>query len=409
VEVGVGAMATAEGTRRRAEHLSWLGYAVIGLMATAYGAAMPELVRHLHQTYGQLSVLFALQSGGNTVAYFYANHLVDRWGTERVLLAGFALFSAATGLLALVATFALWAALAFIVGVAFALVDVGGSRLISDLHRPHQAQAFNHLNLWFGVGAVSAPIAVGILNASGLPVALVFALAAALSLVGAVGMTTLGELPGEAAEPGGGLLANLRLFAAAPWLRALTFLAFLYVAAESGFSAWVAAYVHVQAGLPDAIASLYPAAYQVGLTVTRILIGPVLPKLRLERLLLLGGLGAAVASGLAAAYGQNPWLVVAAAALTGACLSPAFPVILTVAGREAPRREGQAFFFIFTSLAIAALVVPWAEGQVFGQTPALAMAMTPLLTLGMGVLAMILERATRSGPPSPGLGTAAAP
>ncbi len=394
------------GARRSAERLSWLGYAVIGLMATAYGSALPELVHRLGVGYGELSLLFAMQSLGNTVSYFYANHLVDHQGTRRVLLAGFWLFAVTTGLLPILASFALWVVLAFAAGVAFALVDVGGSRLVSDLYRQQQAQAFNRLNLWFGVGAISAPLAVGLLNGAGLPVALVFALAAGLALAGGLGMAAMREVPGEPAQPGPGLRGNLELWRAAPWLRTLTWLVFLYVGAESGFSAWVAAFVHVRAGLPDAIASLYPAAYQVGMTVTRLLIGPMLPNLRLERVLLLGAAVAAASSAIAVAFGHSPLAVLLGALMTGVALGPAFPITLTVAGREAPRREGQAFFFIFTSLAMAALTVPWAEGQVFDRMPELAIAMTSLLALAMAVAAARLRRDTgRASPP----GKAAAP
>ncbi len=388
-----------DGTGRTAERLSWLGYAVIGLMATAYGSALPELVHQLRASYGELSLLFALQSLGNTVTYFYANQLVDRHGTRKVLLLGFWLFVVSTGLLPLVPSFATWVLLAFVAGVAFALVDVGGSRLVSDLYRGQQAQAFNRLNLWFGVGAISAPLTVGLLNATGMPVALVFGLAAGLALVGAIGMLALGELPGEPAQPGEGLRGNFELWREAGWLRTLTWLVFLYVAAESGFSAWVAAFVHVRSGLPDALASLYPAAYQFGLTVVRILIGPRLPFLRLERVLLVGGAAAVGASGIVVAFGHLPLVVLVGAALTGACLGPAFPIVLTVAGREAPRREGQAFFFIFTSLAVAALFVPWAEGQIFAQVPELAMAVTSLLAAGVALAAARLGLQTSALPP----------
>jgi FHS family glucose/mannose:H+ symporter-like MFS transporter len=384
--------------RQRAEQVSWLGYAIIGLMATAYGAALPELVHQLRASYGELSLLFAMQSLGNTVTYFYANHLVDHQGTRRVLQIGFWLFFAATALLPVIPDFAVWVVLALLAGVAFALVDVGGSRLVSDLHRQHQAQAFNRLNLWFGIGAISAPLAVGLLNGAGLPVTLVFALAAALAVLGAMGITAIGAVPGEPAQPGPGLRGNFELWRGEAWLRTLTWLVFLYVAAESGFSAWVAAFVHVRAGLPDAIASLYPAAYQVGLTVTRLLIGPRLPLLRLERVLVLGAAAAVGSSAVVVSFGHSPIVVLVAAALTGACLGPAFPIILTVAGREAPRREGQAFFFIFTSLAIAALVVPWAEGQVFMQLPELAMAATSVLVAGMAILAARLGKETAGAP-----------
>jgi FHS family glucose/mannose:H+ symporter-like MFS transporter len=366
-------------------------------MATAYGAALPELVRQLHAGYGQLSLLFALQSLGNTVAYFYANHLVDRFGTRRVLLVGFLLFCLATGLLPGLPSFGLWALLAFAAGVAFALVDVGGSRLISDLYRHEQAQAFNRLNLWFGVGAISAPLAVGLLSRLGLPVALVFALAAILSLVGAVGMASVHDLPGGQAA-GEGLQGNVALWREAPWLRTLTWLVFCYVAAESGFSAWVAAFVHVRAGVADSLASLYPAAYQLGLTATRLWIGPRLPGLRLERVLLLGALMATASSGLVAFVGGSAMLVLLVAAMMGVALGPAFPIVLSVAGREAPHREGQAFFFIFTSLALAALSVPWLEGQIFPARPELAFVITSLLAAAMALFALRLGRQTGAGP-----------
>ncbi|MDA8345487.1 MAG: MFS transporter [Thermaerobacter sp.] len=380
-----------------AERVAWLGNLGIGLLATAYGAALPALVHELHRGYAALSLLFVVLAVGNTFAYFLANPLIDRFGAQRVLHVGLLLFVVGGLALGVVQSFAAWVAATLVAGVAFSLVDVGASRLVGAMYRSHPAQALNRLNIFFGIGAIAAPVIIGLsVHLGGGPQPAFLAIA----LCGAVGGTALVRIPLPPSEPVVHRDPDdslVRYFGRARWLQLLTLLVFFYIAAEVGFGSWIAAYEHQRAGISTALSALYPAAYQVGLTVVRLFVGRSLASLRLERLLALGGLVAAAASLLAALGGQNPWFALIGAFLAGAGFGPVFPIALGIASLRGPGREGWTYGAVFSALALAALIAPWSEGQVFSRMPQLALLLTPLCAVMVVVFAMMLGR-TSAGP-----------
>ncbi len=376
-----------------AERIAWLGNVEIGLLATAYGASLPALVLALGHGYATLSLLFVVFAAGNTVSYFAANPLIDRLGAQRALHLGLALFVVSALPLGMVHGFTWWVLATLFAGVAFSLADVGAARLVGGLHRPHPAQALNRLNIFFSVGAISAPVIVGLsvrFLGGPQPVFLVIA------LLGAIGAVQLARMPAPAPEPSGHREPGdsfLRYFGRTRWLRVLTPLVFFYIAAEVGFGSWIAAYEHLRAGVSTALAALYPAAYQVGMTVVRLFVGRSLGVWRLERMLVLGGLLATAATLLAALLGSNPWYALAGAVLAGVGFGPAFPVALAIASLRGPGREGWTYGAVFSALALAVLIAPWVEGQVFGKVPLFALLATPLAAALVVACAVLLERA----------------
>lgn len=375
-----------------AERIAWLGSFAIGIIASAYGAALPALAHELSRNYAVLSLLFVVLASGNTAAYFSANPLVDRFGPSRILQVGLVLFLLGGAALGLARSFPAWMLTTFGVGVGFALIDVGASRMVGEIHRPQSASAMNRLNIFFGLGAISAPLIVSLsvhLGGGPQPVFLL------VGLLGAAGAAALLRIKPPPAAPAPHIAAGdsfFRYFGRARWLQLLTMIVFLYIAAEAGFGSWIAAYVHLRAGVSTALAALYPASYQVGLTVVRLLVGGSLATWRLERVLVVGGAVAMAGSLLAALGGANPWLGLIGSFLAGVGFAPAFPVAFGIAGARAPGREGWTYSAIFSALAMAALIAPWSEGQIFSNLPMLALLVTPILAAVMIICSAVLER-----------------
>ncbi len=380
------------GASQTAERVAWLANFGIGLLATSYGAALPALVHDLGRGYAALSLLFVAFAAGNTVTYFLANPLIDRGGVQRVLVAGLATFFAAGLALGLARSFGAWVAATLVMGIAFSLADVSAARLVGALHHQAPAHAMNRLNIYFGIGAIAAPMIVGFSVHLGGGPQPVFLLIALCGGVGAAVLSRLPQPPRRQAETSSRGDSFARYFRQARWLQLLTLMIFFYISAEVGFGAWIAAYVHLRAGLSTAVAALYPSAYQFGLISVRLIVARSLAVLRLERMLALGGLVAAMATLGAALGGANAWLALAGAFLAGVGFSPAFPVALTLASVRGPGREGWTFGAVFSALALAALIAPWAEGQVFGRLPLVALLLTPLSALVMAGCAILLMR-----------------
>ncbi len=373
-----------------AERVAWLGYIAIGLLATAYGAALPTLVRELGRGYAALSLLFVVFAAGNTVVYFFANPLVDRRGPQRILQIGLVLFLLSGGALVFAQTFSAWVAATLVAGIGFSLVDVAASRYVGALHSPQPAQALNRLNVFFGVGAIAAPLIVGLSVRLGGGPQPVFALVALAGAAGAIALARVPQPPPERAPHLGGQDSFLRFYGRTRWLQVLTAIVFFYIAAEVGFGAWISAYEHLTAGISTALSALYPAAYQIGLTLVRLFVGRALATLRLERLIAVGGVVAVLATLFVALGGANPWLAVVGALLAGVGFGPAFSAILAIASLRGPGKEGWTYGAVFSALALAALVAPWTEGQVFSRLPLLALLLTPLCALLMTGAAALL-------------------
>jgi fucose permease len=375
-----------------AEQVAWLGYIAIGLLATAYGAALPVLVRELGRGYAALSLLFVVFAAGNTLVYFFANPLVDRRGPQQILQIGLVLFLVSGGALSVARSFPAWVAATLVAGIGFSLVDVAASRYVGSLHSPQPAEALNRLNVFFGIGAIAAPLIVGLSVRLGGGPQPVFVLIALTGAVGAIALTRVPRpLPDRPSHLGGGD-SFLRFYGRAHWLQVLTVVVFFYIAAEVGFGAWISAYEHLAAGISTAVAALYPSAYQIGLTLVRLFVGRALATLRLERLMAVGGIVAVLGTLLAALGGANPWLALAGALLAGVGFGPVFSAILAIASLRGPGREGWTYGAVFSALALAALIAPWSEGQVFSRLPLVALLLTPLCGLLMAGASALLGR-----------------
>lgn len=377
------------------ERLTWAGYVLIGFIATAFGSSLPVLRTELGASYAQLSLIFVFQAIGNTAAYFTANPLVDRVGARRVFLWGLMLFALFDLPLLVTHSLRLWLLASMVLGVAFAFTDVGASRIVNELYRPKPAHALNRLNLFWGVGAVLGPAAVALGVHFGLGSTLaflcVFLIAAGSGLILVI-RHGVGERPSQPEVRENPAVQTLAMLRSEPWLRLLAVTMFFYICAEGSFGSWIAAYVHVRARLAPAAAALFPSVYQGGLTIVRVAAGPLIGRLRLDRLIPLGGLVAIVGGILVGVGGQIIWLDLLGTLISGIGYALVFPVALAIASERAPGREGITYGVLFQSLALAALMAPWLVGQIFYRSPMLAILCTPLAGLLMSLAAAPLQR-----------------
>ena len=375
---------------RRLEYAGWAGYTTFAMGFTALSAALPFLRVWLHAPYAVLSLVLLAWAVGNTVGYFGGNALVDRVGSPRVLRAGLFTFGAGYAVLVFFHVLSVWLVVLALVGVGVSLIDVASARLVAHLHRPDPARALNRLNIFFGLGAILGALTTALsLRWFQSPVP-VFVFLIALSAAGLVLLGTAAVLPEQAATVQAGRRAApvWRL----PWVWRLGLATFLYITAEVGFGTWVSPFAFREAHVSAAIAALFPMAFWAGLMVTRIIASVPQKPLNLSVILVAGSLAGAALSAGALAISHSYLMLLAAAFLVGSSYGPMFPLFLALSSRRAPEREGGIYTVLYIAVALAALIVPWGEGQLFSPMPYLTLAITPLVSAGMGLVLWLDQR-----------------
>lgn len=382
---------------RRFESGTWVGFVVLGMGVSVLSAAFPYLRQILAADYRTLSWLFVSSAVGYTVSYFVANRLVDRFGAGRLLLIAVGAFGGGYLVMALTHWLAVWLPVTACIGFFGAIIDVASSRAITTLYQPTPARALNLLNVFFGLGAILGPLLMAVALNHGLGTGPVFGFLTFLSLAGLaiLGRADSSPLQGDGTPVGEDLPAWRT-----PWVWRMGLATFLYIAAEIGFGSWVSAFAHREAHVSVADAALFPMAFWGGLMVTRILASLPGPRLSLYSVLTLGSLLGAVTSVLAMVVSHQPGWLMVAAFLVGASFGPSFPGLLAVASARGPTRVGAVYGVIYATMAVAALIVPWAEGQIFSSAPYVALGFTPAVCLLMaGLLFWDLRLWSASGGP----------
>src|SRR4051794_12352519 len=145
-----------------------LGYFMVILDATIVNVALPDLGVSLH---GGLATLQWIVDG-YTLAFaallLTGGALADRLGARRVLVAGLALFTVASGLCALAPSAALLVAFRAIQGAGAALTVPASLALIRGAYADpaRRARAVGAWAAVGGIGAASGPVIGGVLVAA---------------------------------------------------------------------------------------------------------------------------------------------------------------------------------------------------------------------------------------------------
>src|SRR4051812_8147131 len=144
----------------------------VGLVGSMVGPVLPDLARITGSDLASLGSIFTLLFLGSVVSQSVAGFMTDRIGHRPVLLTGLILI--ATGMLGLSLSpsfpFALVAA--FVMGLGNGAVVVSVNLLVAQEFSESGVSALNMTNVFYGLGAITGPIVVGLLLAgahTGLP------------------------------------------------------------------------------------------------------------------------------------------------------------------------------------------------------------------------------------------------
>ena len=159
-----------EQTRSRPPAAALVGYLSYVLIGWS-GLLVPSLIRSVKDTFEQTdagigvfyfvyAVLYAAGSLGGGL-------LTERLGRRTVLGSGAILHGVGLIAIALAPTWPVMLVAAIPAGLGVGILDGGGNGLFLDLYPSGRGRALNTLHLFFSVGALSAPLAVGRLVEAG--------------------------------------------------------------------------------------------------------------------------------------------------------------------------------------------------------------------------------------------------
>jgi fucose permease len=349
--------AQATGTRsptgaRRLQALSYLSFVLIG-----WGSlVVPSLIRSIEHDFEQ-------SDAGLGVFYFVSALLWASGGlasgllTERIgrrLTLAIAGASMAVGLvgLALAPTWTLFVAAAVPLGFGCGAIDAGVNGLFLELH-PGKGGALNLLHVFFSVGALGAPLAVGLVLATGVPwPAVPFLTAAVAFAVGALFATS--EMPSGRQRPAAAAGETRPPAVLTIPLLLLAIAIGCYVASEIGVSSWLVRFLESS---PVTVATGGLSLFWTGLAVGRLVGSRVVDRFDPVSFATGCALLAGVAVAAAVTVPSVP-ISIALFGVAGLAQGPIYPTIMTIGGTLDSRRSALVSGLLTAAAVIGGLIYP---------------------------------------------------
>ena len=310
---------------RRATRFAFLA---VGLAMSAWAPLVPFAKQRLQLGEAQLGLLLLCLGAGSLLAMPATSLLCARLGCRRVILAAGGVLCGLMPCLAIAPTPLALAAALFAFGAAIGMLDVAMNIQAVIVERDSGGALMSGFHGLFSVGGFLGAGLMALLLWCGLtPLAACLAVTASVALSLLLAAPHL--LPGSDAGARG-----------APWLvmphGAVIFigvLCFLCFLAEGAILDWSALLLMARHGLGREQAGLGYAAFAVAMTAGRLSGDRVVRRLGGRRVLLLGGLGAALGFFVAVLAPSAP-LALLGFVLIGLGASNVVPVLFTAAGNQ---------------------------------------------------------------------------
>ena len=332
------------------------------------GLLIPSLIRSIEATFQQTDAGIGVIYLGYAVAYmsgsFGGGTLTERFG--RRLVVGGAVLVHAAGIagLGLAPTWTAFVAVAVVAGLGAGALDGGANGLVLDVYREGRGRAMNLLHMSFSIGALTAPLVVGILVEGGLPWQnIAIATSAVLVLLAiayaVIPMPSGRRVAGAAAErvaaAAGG--PGARSLLAGPLLLLGIAIA-TYVAAEIGVSNWIVRFLEPA---PLTTATLALSLFWAGLTVGRLVSSVIADRFDHLWFTVACSVGMGVFIAVAVLVPSLP-ISVGAFAVAGIAAGPVFPMIVAIGGERYPSRSAAVGGSLVGMAVVGSVVYPPAMG-----------------------------------------------
>jgi len=352
---------TADSSLRFIATLAAVSFGVLGACLTVPGTLLPLLVEQFHVRLVEAGSMLALQPIGYLLSVLAAGRLIHRFGMRAVLTvglltsaAGFAGFGLASGWMS-------GAAMMFVAGLGFGVMEVGINTLLIAAGGARRANLLNFTHLFFGIGSFIGPVVSAHAVAAGISWRVAFAVAGMLTAMVGIGWSFLRlAMPSATADGSGGAHVGKLHVRLAMVLAAILG---TYVGAEMGIGGWLTKYMVSVRGTTLTYAGNTLSVYWLGLAVGRLALSILSHHIREERQLLVLTLASAVTAAAALLAG-TPRDAVLWFAATGLAFSGIFPAVIALGGRYHPHNTAGVTSVMIAGAGVGGIVIPWAMSAI---------------------------------------------
>jgi len=368
----------------------------LGLVTSVLGPTLPALAGQTGVTLDRISLLFTTHALGYLLGALLGGRLYDRVAGHPVQAAMLALMAVAIGLVPLIPTLWLLAAVWLLVGLAGGALDVGGNTLIVWVHGRGVGPYMNGLHFFFGVGSALGPLVVALMLSLGAGAARAY-WPLALLLLPVAGWLASPPGPDDATSLPPGASPDPAAVPSSPGIPAgaivalIALLLLLYVGAEASFGGWIYSYA-LALELGSAAGAAYLAsAFWGALTAGRLLAIPVAARFRPRSVLLVDLLGCLLSVGVILLWSGSATALWLGSLGLGVSMASVFPTAITLAERRV-RITGQVTGWFLAGSSIGAMSLPWIIGQLFTAVgPAATMSVILAdLALALGIFGVLM-------------------
>ena len=366
------------------------------------GLLIPSLIRSVKAAFQQsdagIGVFYLVFAVAWASGSFGGGLVTERLGRRRVLALAAALIAVGLVAMGLAPSWVVFLAAALPAGLGAGAIDAGANGLVLDLYASGRGRALNLLHLCFSIGALAAPVTIGLLveggvawqgivAATGLAAVPVSVLFGVVSMPG--GRREAGEA-GDAREGQGSRPRPPRL--AAPLLLMALAIA-CYVASEVGVSNWLVRFLEPA---PLSTATLALSLYWAGIAVGRLVSAQLADRFDHRSFTLACATGLAVVLFGAIVVPSLP-ISIALFALAGVASGPIFPMIVAIGGERYRDRSAAVSGFLGGTGVVGSIVYPPVMGFM-SVTVGLTVAMlgNAALAVACAVALVLVGRSTRS-------------
>lgn len=319
-----------------------VSFVALGLHVGVWAVQLAELVTALTLSPGSLGLAITISAIAGLVTLFAGGLLADRLGRRPVMLVGFGGTAAAFSLLSQVRSFGQLVAVIVLYGLCVSFIDLGVNTIGADLEHAHGRPVMTRLHAGFSAGAAIGALGTAVALHQAVSFRLVYLVLAAVLAAAAVGWLR-GPLPHQASSKPVDLACpkTSRAVWRIPGVAfAITVLAVAFFT-DGALESFLAIYLTQALGSGILLSGIGIAAFHLATLLGLLIATRTLARWGERRTVAGAGLLSAV--GIAVAVTTDSVLVaILGLLIVGLTNAPIAPTALSLAGRSAPGRSGQA-------------------------------------------------------------------
>lgn len=337
------------------------GIAIYGIAFAVLGTVLglPEMRARLRMDAVHEGNLFLLLYGGVFLSNALIGPILEAVGTKRVLISTALMVSASLAWFSWLTSFPAAACSAVMLGFGGGSLNVSVNALVSEIYPLKRGSMLNLLGVFFGVGALSVPLAAASLL-NHISVAALFLSAAILPVAGALFYASL-TFPIPQVKRGLVLLDTVRVLRYTGVLQ-IGALLFFENADEAVIAAWTSIYVG-SLGCNPRTATIILSCYWASMMLGRMIASQLIA--RVGKLTIIFGSATGAILGCTLLFlSTKPVPLGLAAIITGLSFAPIFKTTLSIAGDRHPKATAPIFGVVFAMSLVGAMIAPWLVGQI---------------------------------------------